>query len=124
MAAPIVMHTAADVSARLHELVQVQTQVAQELNRADAAAVQARLAYDHGYSRAFIQGEGSMDLRRQMALEASYVLRVVAENADLMVRNLKRRLDALRTEIDVARTVGATIRSETQAFGSMSAGVR
>lgn len=115
MTAPLT--NAAEVSARLYELSQVQTAVSQELARADQAAVTSRLTYDEAYSRAFITGEGSMDLRRQMALLKAHDKRVAAETADLMVRNLRRRLASLQMEFESCRSIGAAIRAEATAFG-------
>jgi len=108
---------AAEVAARLNEALQVQNSVALELVKADTAAVTAKLAYDHAYSRAFLVAEGAMDVRKHTALDQTHALRVTAEMADLQVRNYRRRLDALRTEIDITRSIGAGVRAEASAFG-------
>lgn len=104
--------SASVVAAQLGELGRSMDAVTEQLEIADKAAVGAREDYTMAYARAFLQAEGSAEARKQMALLATHQARLDQETADQMVRGLRRRLDSVRTRIDVGRTISATVRSE------------
>src|SRR5262249_31474311 len=113
-----VIHTSADIVFELSRLVQALTRVVDELATAEEDAVKARLAFDLRFSKAFISGEGSIDLRRHQATVTTHEARLAAELADVKVRNLRRKIESLRVQVDTARSMGAAVRTEAQAFGS------
>lgn len=123
MSGPVI-HTSADVVFELSRLVQAMTRVVDELATADEEAVKARLGFDLRFAKAFISAEGSIDLRRHQATIDTYEHRLAAELADVRVRNLRRKVESLRIQVDTARSMGAAVRTEAQAFGTISAGVR
>lgn len=114
---PPVMQTANDVAFELLRLVRALDRVVIELQSADEAAVRERLAYDLRYSKAFVVAEGSIDLRKHSALIETHEWHLAAELADVKVRNLRRKVESLRIQVDTARSIGAAIRAETSTFG-------
>lgn len=82
------------------------------LDHAERDAVQKRAAYDLAFSRAFVRAEGSVDMRKHIAVIGTEHERAEADVADTVVRHLRRRIDAIKTRIDVGRSYGAAVRAE------------
>lgn len=114
--AATVLHTANDVSVELLRLGGALETVVDALCAADDDAVKAKLAYDLRYSKAYILADGSIELRKHAALVETHEWRLRAELADVTVRNLRRKVESLRIQVDTTRSIGAAIRAETQAF--------
>jgi len=55
---------------------------------------------------------GSVDARKHTAVIETHTQRLAADVADAAVRHLRRRIDAVKTRIDVGRSYGAAIRAE------------
>lgn len=88
------------------------------LESADLEAVQKRGTFDLAFSRAFIAEQGSVETRKHLAVIATERQRNEAEVADAVVRHLRRKLDAIKTNIDVGRSYGAALRAEISLGGS------
>lgn len=114
--AATVLHTANDVSVELLRLGGALENVVDALCAADDDAVKAKLAYDLRFSKAYIVADGSIELRKHAALVETHEWRLRAELADVTVRNLRRKVESLRIQVDTTRSIGAAIRAETQAF--------
>lgn len=116
-APPIIPQNANDVAFELLRLVRAMDRVTAELQDADEAAVRQRLTYDRHFSKAFVAVQGSIDMRKHLASLDTYEMHLAAELADVKVRNLRRKIESLRVQIDVGRSIGAAIRTEASTFG-------
>lgn len=87
-------------------------QAVQSIEHADQDRVQKRAAFDLAYAKAFLTAEGSMDIRRYAAVEATHDLRVEADFADAGFRHLQRRIAAINTRVDVGRSVNSALKTE------------
>ena len=87
-------------------------QIVQQLEAADRDMVEKRAAADLAFSRAFMAAEGSVEARRHLATIETHRQRLEAEVADALVRHLRRRLDATKTQVDIGRTWASALTSE------------
>lgn len=84
---------------------------------AERDAAEKRHAADMAESRAFLQADGAMELRKHTARVAAGKQEGEALVAEALVRVLKARIRAVETSIDVGRTYGATVRAEFKTIG-------
>ncbi len=110
--------TSTDVARTLARLGRDLDDAVEAIHQADDDAVQKRAAFDLAFSRAFVAGDGSVDLRRHKAVIDTHQLRLDADVADALVRHLKRRIDAISKRIEVGRSIGTTVRAESSLAGS------
>lgn len=78
----------------------------------DEEAVKARVAHKVAYARAFLSGEGSMDLRRYTADLGTADTLLMSELADQKHRGAVSAIRALRDRLEVGRSLGPLIRLE------------
>lgn len=78
----------------------------------DLIATTLKEEYLVAYSRAWKAAVGSVEARKQIAIGLTTEQRMAAEIADCQVRDLRRRIDAVRIRIDVGRSLGTTVRAE------------
>lgn len=109
--------TANDVALQLSKLSRELDRLVTEIGQAEIAAVNAREDFTLAHSKAFLQAEGPMDVRKHLAIEATHVQRLEAETAEAAVRGLRRQIDSVKVRIDVGRSVGAVVRSEISLAG-------
>lgn len=110
--------TATEVALNLARLARELDETVKALEAADQDAVAKRGAADLAYSRAFINAEGPIDYRKHYAGVETHRQRMDADVADAVVRHLRRRIDAIKTRIDVGRSYGAAVRAEIALGGS------
>lgn len=103
---------ATEIALHLARLARDLDDTVRQLETADRDAVQKRAAFDLAYSRAFVGAEGAVDQRKHLAVIATERVRMDADVADALVRHLRRRIDAIKTRIDVGRSYSAAIRAE------------
>jgi hypothetical protein len=115
MTAPI---NATDVALQLGKLARELDDTVRALEFADRDAIEKRAAADLAFSRAFIGASGSVDLRKHTAAIDTHDQRLAADVADTVVRHLRRRIDAIKTRIDVGRSYGAAVRAELALGGN------
>lgn len=96
---------------------ELDTTVAQ-LQQADRDMTEKRAAADLAFSRAYMGAVGSIDARKHQAVIETHQLRLDADVADALVRHLRRRIDAIKTRIDVGRTYNAAMRAEIALGGT------
>lgn len=89
-----------------------------QLQKADEDATRQRAEADVAFSKAFLNAVGSVDARKHEAAIETGDLRLRADLSEATVRHLRRRLDALKTRIDVGRSYGAAVRAEIALAGS------
>ena len=82
------------------------------LEAADVESVTKRHDADLAESRAFLEAEGSVDARKHTARLAVANLEEDALVAEALVRNIKQRIKAVETRIDVGRSMGTSLRAE------------
>ena len=78
---------------------------------ADGEATRLRREYDRAYALAFINAEGSMDIRRYVAVEQTIGQREAAEIAEVALRHAKTLLSAVRDEVEIMRSISASVRT-------------
>lgn len=104
--------TANEVVLQLAALSRELDTTVSQLEKADLDAVDKRSTFDIAYSKAFLEATGAMDIRKHTAILATAQDRVNADVADALVRHLRRRIDAIKTRIEVGRSYSAAIRAE------------
>lgn len=109
MSAPL---TPNEVALQLSRLARDLDETVRALEHADRDATEKRAASDLAFSRAFMAATGSVDYRKHHATVETHNQRLAADVADAVVRHLRRRIDAVKTRIDVGRSYGAAIRAE------------
>lgn len=88
-----------------------------EIAALDEEAVRARVAFEKEYARAFINADGAMDVRKQLAVLATEVHKLEAELADVKLRAAKEAIRTLRDRLDIGRSLNAAVRSEWENTG-------
>lgn len=101
--------TATDVALQLARLARDLDDTVHQMQEADHDATVTRAAFDLAFSRAFIAAQGSVETRKHLAVVDTHQARLEVEVADALVR---RRVDAIKTRIDVGRSYSAAIRAE------------
>jgi hypothetical protein len=109
MTAPM---NAADVTQTLGQLSLKLWRTVEQLEQADLDATQKRADADLAYSKAFLTSEGAMDLRKHTAVVETMDLRMSADVADSLVRNLVRRMKALERRVEVGRSTSSWHKAE------------
>jgi len=82
------------------------------LQSAELDAVRKRHAANLAESKAFVEAEGSMDLRKHEARLSAGDLEGDALVAEALVRHLRATVRSIETRIDIGRSYGAAVRAE------------
>lgn len=109
---------ATEVALQLGKLARELDDTVRALAAADRDATEKRAAFDLAFSRHFIGESGSMDVRKHLTVAATHQQRLDADVADTVVRHLRRKIDAIKTRIDVGRSYGAAVRAEISLGGN------
>ena len=104
--------TATAISRHLSEMGRQLDITVGMLRDADLDAVHKRSAADTAESLAFVDADGSMDLRKHTARLAASSKEHDALVAEALVRHMRTKVRALETRIDVGRSMGAALRAE------------
>jgi len=116
--APAQNPTPNDIARWLAELTrQLDLKVIEFANLSDEAAGTRRDA-EVAFARAFLNAEGAMDTRRQVAMLQAADKRFGADIAERKVAACKEAIRALHLKIDVGRTASANVRAELAALGT------
>lgn len=100
------------IAEHLGELAKELDSLVRQVGEEDLIATTLRETYIRAYAAAWKESAGSVESRKQDVLDATGEQRLAAEVADCQVRDLRRRIDALRVRIDVGRTMSTTVRAE------------
>lgn len=111
--------TPTDVALHLASLARDLDTTVRQLEVADRDATEKRGAHDLAFSRAFLAAEGSVDRRKHVAGVETHDARMAADVADALVRHLRRRIDAIKTRIDVGRSYNSALKAEMNLAGHM-----
>lgn len=106
--------TATEVAQFLAALARSLAELTKEIGTADRQAVHARERYIQAYAEKFKSLDGPMEERKQTAIARTHEARLIAEEADWRVRQLRREIDAVKVRIDVGRSYGAAVRAEIE----------
>jgi len=106
-----------DVAMHLASLGRDLAATVKTLDGAERESVNRREDYTLANARAFLKAEGSVDYRKNTALVQTHAERLAAETADVVVRGIRRQLDAIKVRIDIGRSVGAALRTEINLAG-------
>lgn len=82
-----------------------------------AKAAEAKRAAEISYAKAYMQTGGTVEERRQTALQIAAEQRFQADLADREVAGCKEALRAIHARIEVGRTLSATTRDELKTLG-------
>lgn len=104
--------TTHQVIKRLSELSRMLDDATSEVAELDEAAVLAKSAYEVSFARAFLSGDGAMDVRKQQAVLDAADQKLGAEIAEQKVRACRERIRTLRDQIDVGRSLNSAVKSE------------
>ncbi|MFC9768917.1 hypothetical protein [Rhodococcus jostii] len=109
--------TATSVAQHLLTLSRQLDEVTTALNAKDLEATELAEEAKVAEAKAFVRAEGSVDLRKNLAIIDTHQVRLAAKVAEATVRGLIRTVRTLQSRIDVGRSHGATVRAETQLAG-------
>lgn len=84
---------------------------------AEHDAAIARAAAEATQTRAFLNADGAMELRKYSAKDVAEELDGRARIAEALVRTYKAKIRAIEVDIEVHRTFAATVRSELKTLG-------
>ena len=83
-----------------------------DMVEADAHATEAEHNYRVAYAKAFLEAQGTVQQKEQTTILATEPERWDMEVARQILRASKAQMDAVRTRIDVGRSLSAMTRSE------------
>lgn len=106
--------TPVEVVKHLGELTASLDRAVTALKLAERDAAEKRHSADMAESRAFLNADGSMEIRRHTARVAADRHEHDALVAEALVRVLRQEIRAIGTRIEVGRTFSATVRAELQ----------
>lgn len=112
--------TAMGVALHLGDLARELDRLVQTIGDEDKIATVQREEYLRAYAKVWRDTVGSVEFRKQTAIAFTDQERLAAEMADCTVRDLRRKIDALRVRIDVGRSYGAAVRAEVELVKSPS----
>lgn len=104
--------TPAAISKTLSEISRQIDELTDELAMLDEKAVRRRQSYKVAYAQAFLESEGSMDIRKYRAETMTAELLFDYELAEQQHRAAVAQLKALRDRLEVGRSLGAIMRLE------------
>jgi hypothetical protein len=115
---PVIPPSANEIATWLGVLIrQLDAKVLEYAQLCDEAAEARRIA-EVAFARCFLNAEGAMDARRQIAMHEAANERFGADIAERKVSACKEAIRALHLKIDVGRTASANVRAELAALGS------
>ncbi len=100
---------------RLAELSRLLDAATSEIAVLDEEAVRAKSAYEVAYARAFLDNQGSMDLRKQIAIYETRDENLLYEIAQQKVRACKERIRTLGVQIEVGRSLASAHKTQFNA---------
>ena len=104
--------TPVDVVRQLSKLGGELDAAVRTLKSAEIEAVEKRHEADMVESRAFLSGDGSMDLRKHQARVAADKFELGAMTAEAVVKHLRAHIRTIETRIEIGRSMGVALRSE------------
>lgn len=103
---------AAEITRTLGQLSKDLWHCIESLEDADMDATEKKHKADLAYSKAFLNADGSVEVRKHTAFVATENQRFDAEVADALVRNLVRRMKGLERRVEVGRSTSSWHKAE------------
>lgn len=100
---------------RLAELSRMLDAATTEIAILDEEAVRAKASYEVAFARAFLDNQGSMDLRKQIAIYETRDENLVYEIAQQKLRACKERIRTLAIQIEVGRSLASAHKTQFNA---------
>jgi phage shock protein A len=97
---------------RLVELAELLDKATSDIAILDERAVRAKCAHEVAFARAFLQAEGAMDVRKQIAVRDTTTERFAAESAEQLVRACRERIRTIRDQIEIGRSLNSAVKAE------------
>lgn len=91
-----------------------------EIRRLDEATARAKVTYVKVHAKAFIDAQGSMDLRRRLAEVQSADALLAYELAEVELRGAKERIKTLYSQVESTRSLNALARAEAGLAGAFA----
>lgn len=101
-----------DIVSELSKIGRELDALSREIDRLDRDCVVAWSEHRKAYAREYINGQGSVEDRKQAAVLAVEEQRVIAESADQILRAARERIRVLRDRLEIGRSISAARRSE------------
>ena len=105
------------ISAFLIELGRQLDALVHEYRDLGDAAAEAKRDAELAYAREYMRAEGTVEDRRQAAIQAAIDQRYTAELMDRKVSGCREAIRAVHARIEVGRTLSATTRDEMRLVG-------
>jgi arginyl-tRNA synthetase len=99
---------------QLLELARELQKLSDELDGLEERAVEAKEVHTVAYAKTFLDQSGSVEERKQRSMWLTADERLAAELAEAMVKAQRRKIDTLRTRIDIGRSAAALVRAESE----------
>lgn len=104
--------TPATIVATLSNISKEIEKKASEIEFLDAKATKEKANYRIEYARAFLNAEGSMDIRRYYADSVTQDAFFSMEMADQVLRSAREAMRVLRDRLEIGRSLSAIMRME------------
>lgn len=101
----------------LSRLARELRELSDQMDQLELDAVHAKEHYTAEYAKAFLDEDGAAEQRKQKALWRTQDARLAADIAETLVKAHRRKVDTLRTRIDVGRSAAALVRAEADLAG-------
>ena len=101
-----------DIVLELSRIGRELDELSHAIARLDETCVVAWSEHRKAYARAYINGTGSIEDRKQAAVLGVEDLRVAAESADQVLRAARERIRVLRDRLEIGRSISAARRAE------------
>lgn len=101
-----------DIVSELSKIGRELDALSREIDRLDHDCVFAWSEHRKAYAREYINGQGSVEDRKQAAVLEVEEQRVIAESADQILRAARERIRVLRDRLEIGRSISAARRSE------------
>lgn len=98
---------------RLVELSRLLDDATAEVERRQEEWVRAKQRYEVGYARAFLTSDKTSDMKRKYdAVDVTADLRLESEIAEALMKAARDRLNTVKEQIEIGRSLGAAARAE------------
>lgn len=101
-----------DIVTELSRIGRELDRLSHQIDSLDESCVVAWSEHRKAYARAYINGTGSIEDRKQHAVLEVEELRVAAEAADQLLRAARERIRVLRDRLEIGRSISAARRAE------------
>lgn len=107
------MLTQADVEDELVRLSDALEKATYRLADESQAAAKAEVDFKRAFAQVFVQAEGAMDLREQIAVLETADQRMKWRTSEALRDSTQELCRTYRNQIDALRTIGANVRAQT-----------